>query len=81
SGFALPLATVFSSRHSKFQVSSPEYPGFIIKPAAFPHITRVREGIRFQNKPVSSILKTCSGLYPPSSVIALNFQGVTKGVV
>uniref|UniRef100_A0A3B3BMH9 Uncharacterized protein n=1 Tax=Oryzias melastigma TaxID=30732 RepID=A0A3B3BMH9_ORYME len=66
-------------------------PGFIIKPAAFPHITRVtrtfwvlkpvlassciknvREGIRFQNNPVSSILKTCSGLYRPSSIIVLN---------
>uniref|UniRef100_A0A8C6MJG9 Uncharacterized protein n=1 Tax=Nothobranchius furzeri TaxID=105023 RepID=A0A8C6MJG9_NOTFU len=32
---------------------------------------KVRDGILFQNKPVSSILKTCSGLYLPSAIIFL----------
>lgn len=38
-------------------------------------IIKVLDGIFFQNKPVSSMLKTCSGKYPFSSTIALNVSG------
>uniref|UniRef100_A0A3B3HN52 Secreted protein n=1 Tax=Oryzias latipes TaxID=8090 RepID=A0A3B3HN52_ORYLA len=45
-----------------------------LNPGAFASscMIKVREGILFQDKPVSSMLKTCSGLYPPSSMMALN---------